>query len=128
MAILQFISSGIPRTAVPTTIHCDHLIRAHAGAREDLETAKKENGEVCVLFFLVFVFFRVLISLHPLCCFFILFVFKFCFYYYNLSFSMTNNKRFTIFLDQQVENLTLVFGDQVGFTMYCNTFSANNGM
>ncbi len=46
MALLQFISAGRPRTAVPTTVHCDHLIRAHVGADPDLEVAMKENQEV----------------------------------------------------------------------------------
>ncbi|MHB8079160.1 MAG: aconitate hydratase [Candidatus Krumholzibacteriia bacterium] len=46
MAILQFMSAGIPRTAVPTTIHCDHLIRAHAGAAVDQRVAEDENREV----------------------------------------------------------------------------------
>ena len=46
MAILQFISSGLPKTAVPTTIHCDHLIAAETGDVEDLGNAKKENAEV----------------------------------------------------------------------------------
>jgi len=46
MAILQFISSGLPKTAVPTTIHCDHLIAAETGDVEDLGNAKKENKEV----------------------------------------------------------------------------------
>eukprot|EP00761_Pharyngomonas_kirbyi_P012458 gb/GECH01012485.1/.p1 GENE.gb/GECH01012485.1/~~gb/GECH01012485.1/.p1 ORF type:complete len:783 (+),score=236.49 gb/GECH01012485.1/:1-2349(+) len=46
MAMLQFISSGLPTTAVPTTIHCDHLILAQEGAQEDLEAAKEVNKEV----------------------------------------------------------------------------------
>ena len=46
MAILQFISSGLPKTAVPTTIHCDHLIAAETGDVEDLGNAKVENAEV----------------------------------------------------------------------------------
>ena len=46
MAILQFISSGLPRTACPTTIHCDHLIAAESGDVEDLGNAKKDNAEV----------------------------------------------------------------------------------
>jgi len=46
MAILQFMSARIPRTAVPTTIHCDHLIRAHAGAAADQRVAEDENREV----------------------------------------------------------------------------------
>jgi len=39
MALLQFMSAGIPRVAVPTTVHCDHLIQAQSGAREDLGQA-----------------------------------------------------------------------------------------
>ncbi|ETO14614.1 hypothetical protein RFI_22754, partial [Reticulomyxa filosa] len=46
MAVLQFMSSGLPTTAVPTTIHCDHLIQAYKGAKADLEAAWKENAEV----------------------------------------------------------------------------------
>ena len=46
MAILQFISSGRDETAVPTTVHCDHLIQAYQGAAEDTETARVTNREV----------------------------------------------------------------------------------
>jgi aconitate hydratase len=46
MAILQFMTSGMPRTAVPTTVHCDHLIQAHEGARQDLLVAEDTNREV----------------------------------------------------------------------------------
>lgn len=46
MAILQFMSSGIPMVQVPSTVHCDHLIRAHTGANDDLQTANSENKEV----------------------------------------------------------------------------------
>jgi aconitate hydratase len=46
MALLQFMHSGRPRTAVPATIHCDHLIRAESGSAEDLARAIKENEEV----------------------------------------------------------------------------------
>nr|QIE05300.1 mitochondrial aconitase ACO2 [Halichondria panicea] len=46
MAMLQFISSGLPKVAVPSTIHCDHLIEAQLGAEQDLETAKQLNKEV----------------------------------------------------------------------------------
>jgi aconitate hydratase len=46
MALLQFAQSGIPRVAVPTTVHCDHLIRANVGADQDLATALGENREV----------------------------------------------------------------------------------
>jgi len=46
MAVLQFMSSGLPKTAVPTTIHCDHLIEAESGGSEDLANAKSKNKEV----------------------------------------------------------------------------------
>src|SRR5690554_3360349 len=46
MAILQFMLAGRDEVAVPTTIHCDHLIRAHRGASTDLDTANRENNEV----------------------------------------------------------------------------------
>lgn len=46
MAILQFISSGLPKVAVPSTIHCDHLIEAKVGASADLDKAKDVNKEV----------------------------------------------------------------------------------
>mmetsp|Transcript_8128 Transcript_8128/g.14013 ORF Transcript_8128/g.14013 Transcript_8128/m.14013 type:complete len:781 (+) Transcript_8128:39-2381(+) len=46
MAMLQFISSGLPQTAVPSTIHCDHLIQAKVGGVEDLKRSKDENKEV----------------------------------------------------------------------------------
>ena len=46
MAILQFISSGKKRVAVPTTVHCDHLIIGRAGAEVDMQSALKENKEV----------------------------------------------------------------------------------
>jgi aconitate hydratase len=46
MAILQFISSGRDETAVPTTVHCDHLIQAYQGASADMETARITNREV----------------------------------------------------------------------------------
>ena len=43
MAVLQFMNSGRSATAVPTTIHCDHLIRARRGAAVDLPEAKETN-------------------------------------------------------------------------------------
>ena len=46
MAVLQFISSGLPKVAVPTTIHCDHLIAAESGDIEDLTNANRDNKEV----------------------------------------------------------------------------------
>ncbi|KAE9556410.1 hypothetical protein FO519_000295 [Halicephalobus sp. NKZ332] len=46
MAMLQFISSGLPRAAVPSTIHCDHLIEAQIGGEKDLARAKDLNAEV----------------------------------------------------------------------------------
>src|SRR3989338_10928746 len=46
MALLQFILTEREKVAVPTTIHCDHLIRAQTGAKEDLDRALMENNEV----------------------------------------------------------------------------------
>jgi len=46
MAILQFMMSGRKRVAVPTTVHCDHLIRAETGAADDFARAIRENEEV----------------------------------------------------------------------------------
>lgn len=46
MAMLQFISSGLPQVAVPSTIHCDHLIEAQVGGEQDLARAKDINKEV----------------------------------------------------------------------------------
>lgn len=46
MAILQFLQSQKTQVAAPTTVHCDHLIRAHLGSKKDIETATTENSEV----------------------------------------------------------------------------------
>ena len=46
MALLQFMSAGIPKVAVPSTVHCDHLIQAETGARNDLLKAFDDNKEV----------------------------------------------------------------------------------
>ena len=46
MAILQFMQAGKQKTAVPSTVHCDHLIQAKVGAEEDLNTALDTNKEV----------------------------------------------------------------------------------
>ena len=46
MALLQFMSAGIPRVAVPSTVHCDHLIQAQVGAVKDLQQAFVDNKEV----------------------------------------------------------------------------------
>jgi aconitate hydratase len=46
MALLQFISSGRQKVAVPSTVHCDHLIQAETGAKNDLMNANKDNKEV----------------------------------------------------------------------------------
>ena len=46
MALLQFMMAGRDTTAVPTTVHCDHLIMAQAGAREDTAHALSTNHEV----------------------------------------------------------------------------------
>ncbi len=46
MAVLQFMQAGRATVAVPSTIHCDHLIRAQSGAKPDIERAISENKEV----------------------------------------------------------------------------------
>jgi len=46
MALLQFMSAGKKTTAVPSTVHCDHLIQAQVGAKDDLLRANEENKEV----------------------------------------------------------------------------------
>lgn len=46
MALLQFMMAGKDNTAVPSTVHCDHLIQAEVGADKDLATAKTQNEEV----------------------------------------------------------------------------------
>src|SRR6201996_6456614 len=46
MALLQFMQAGRPKVAVPSTVHCDHLIQAKIGADTDLATAKNVNQEV----------------------------------------------------------------------------------
>jgi len=46
MALLQFMQAGRFKVAVPSTVHCDHLIQARTGAKEDLTTALDKNKEV----------------------------------------------------------------------------------
>lgn len=46
MALLQFMHAGKPKVAVPSTVHCDHLIQAKVGATEDLNVANDVNKEV----------------------------------------------------------------------------------
>jgi aconitate hydratase len=46
MALLQFMSAGKKRVAVPSTVHCDHLIQAQVGAKGDLLRASEDNKEV----------------------------------------------------------------------------------
>jgi aconitate hydratase len=46
MALLQYMQADMGKVAVPTTIHCDHLIRAQVGASADLQRALTENDEV----------------------------------------------------------------------------------
>jgi aconitate hydratase len=46
MALLQFTAAGRKTTAVPSTVHCDHLIQAQVGAKDDLLRATSENKEV----------------------------------------------------------------------------------
>jgi aconitate hydratase len=46
MALLQFMQAGRPKVAVPSTVHCDHLITAKVGAKTDLQVANTESKEV----------------------------------------------------------------------------------
>ena len=46
MALLQFMQAGKDKVAVPTTVHCDHLIQAKVGATEDLQNALNTSNEV----------------------------------------------------------------------------------
>lgn len=46
MALLQFMQAGRPAVAIPTTVHCDHLIMAQSGASTDLSRALSDNQEV----------------------------------------------------------------------------------
>lgn len=46
MALLQFMHAGKPKVAVPTTVHCDHLIQAKVGASTDLAVANTQSKEV----------------------------------------------------------------------------------
>ena len=46
MALLQFMQAGKAKVAVPTTVHCDHLIQAKTGAFEDLKSANSTSAEV----------------------------------------------------------------------------------
>ena len=46
MALLQFMQAGRPQVAVPSTVHCDHLIQAEVGAVQDLKNAEDKNKEV----------------------------------------------------------------------------------
>jgi len=46
MALLQFMTAGLPRVQVPSTVHCDHLIQARVGADQDLASALDVNSEV----------------------------------------------------------------------------------
>lgn len=46
MALLQFMQGGFKTVAVPSTVHCDHLIQARKGADEDMKAALDENKEV----------------------------------------------------------------------------------
>ena len=46
MALLQFMNAGKSQSAVPATVHCDHLIQANMGAKTDIATATQSNSEV----------------------------------------------------------------------------------
>lgn len=46
MAMLQFMSTKLASSAVPATVHCDHLIEAAAGERDDIARSQNENAEI----------------------------------------------------------------------------------
>ncbi len=46
MVLLQFMQTSLKQTAIPTTVHCDHLIRANIGGESDTKTSLDENSEV----------------------------------------------------------------------------------
>src|SRR3989344_6579504 len=46
MVLLQFMQADLKQTAIPTTVHCDHLIRAKVGGEADTKTALDENSEI----------------------------------------------------------------------------------
>ena len=46
MVMLQFMQAGLPQTSLPTTVHCDHLIRAKIAGEEDMKVSLDENSEV----------------------------------------------------------------------------------
>lgn len=46
MTLLQFMQTGLPRTKIPTTVHCDHLIQARVEGEQDTRAALHENSEV----------------------------------------------------------------------------------
>ena len=48
MALLQFMQAGKKKVAVPTTVHCDHLIQAKDGAIEDLKSAKNSSSRFLI--------------------------------------------------------------------------------
>ena len=53
MALLQFISSGLKKVAVPSTVHCDHLIEAQVGGARDLARAKVCPPSKCRITFVI---------------------------------------------------------------------------
>jgi aconitase A len=46
MALLQFVLTGMKTTAVPSSIHCDHLIEAHEGGDKDVATSVRTEKEI----------------------------------------------------------------------------------
>ena len=64
MAVLQFISSGLPKTQVPSSIHCDHLIRAFEGSEKDLAVG---NTKIKVWFIITNIHYAVIIHKEAYC-------------------------------------------------------------
>jgi len=70
MAMLQFISSGLPKVAVPSTIHCDHLIEAYVGGDKDLANAKvigRSLNQYLAVVVVVVLLIKVLLRLQHCC-------------------------------------------------------------
>ena len=65
MALLQFMQAGRDKVAVPSTVHCDHLIQAKVGAKTDLAAAQETNKEVFDFLSSVFPISTALVSGNP---------------------------------------------------------------
>ena len=62
MAVLQFISSGLPSVLCQTTIHCDHLIEAQVGGDRDLQRAKVDENYFIIHTYSIVILWEFLIT------------------------------------------------------------------